>query len=256
MKKKKISKISVLHYIRLIYRSVLFLAILISYISFRVQGGEAITEVIEKRPLILVITWIVFTVEMALRFFPSRLESPGCQKQFGRNYIKSGETNIRIQDNNATVLVALIWITLNVVIGVLRLSNILDDGILILISCAFSVCDMICILFFCPFQSWFLKNKCCGTCRIYNWDYAMMFFPLLFIRKAYALSLLGISLALLFRWEITFYRYPERFAENTNEYLQCKNCKEKLCTHKKQLQSLWRNVEKYTKDRIRKLRRD
>ena len=59
--------------------------------------------------------------------------------------------------------------------------DIIDEGVLWLVCLFYGVCDMICILFFCPFQSWFLKNKCCCTCRIYNWDYAMMFTPLFFI---------------------------------------------------------------------------
>ena len=249
----RISKISVMHYIRLVYRSAIFVLLLISYISYRIHDGESITAAIEKRPVILVVAWSVFTVEMVLRFFPSRLESPGCQKQFRRNYIKSGETHIQIQGNNATVLIALIWVIFNGVIGALKMSDIVDDGILILLCSAYSVCDLICILFFCPFQTWFMKNKCCGTCRIYNWDYAMMFTPLFFVRRAYAWSLLGLSIALLVRWEITFYRHPERFAENTNEYLRCRNCPEKLCAHKKQLKSLWKQVEDYTTERIRKL---
>ncbi len=70
-----------------------------------------------------------------------------------------------------------------------------------------------------------------------------MFTPLFFIRKGYAWSLLVLSVALMVRWEITFYRHPERFSEQTNEYLQCKNCTEKLCTHKKQLKSLWEHIE-------------
>ena len=37
--------------------------------------------------------WVVFAVEMVLRFFPSRLESSGCQKQFRRNYVKTGDTD-------------------------------------------------------------------------------------------------------------------------------------------------------------------
>ena len=253
MKHRKFSKISIMHYIRLFYRSVMFIILLISYISYRIHNGDTITDALEKRPLIIAVAWLVFTVEMVLRFFPSRLESPGCQKQFGRNYIKSGETDIRIQDNNATVLIALIWIIMNGTIGALRMLDILDDGILILLCSAYSVCDLICILFFCPFQTWFMKNKCCGTCRIYNWDYAMMFTPLFFVRRAYAWSLLGLSIALLIRWEITIYRNPERFAENTNEYLRCWNCPEKLCAHKKQLKTLWQQIEEYTTQRIRKL---
>ena len=83
----------------------------------------------------------------------------------------------------------------------------------------------------------------------------MMFTPLFFVRKDYTWSLLTLSVALLIRWEITFYLHPERFSEKTNEYLQCQNCTEKLCTHKKQLRSLWQQIEKYSSDRIKRLKK-
>ena len=256
MKKRrvKLTAVSTFHYIRLVYRSLLFLAALVAYLAYRFCAGEEITGWLEKRPAILAVIWIVFTVEMIFRFFPSKLESPGCQKQFARNYVRTGETDITVQDNNATVLVALIWISFNAVFGVLHMAGIFDDGIMILLSCAYSVCDLICILFFCPFQSWFLKNKCCSACRIYNWDYAMMFTPLYFVKTAYAWSLFGLSLVLLFRWEITFYLHPERFSEKTNGYLKCANCSEKLCTHKRQLHKLWKQIEAFTAERMRFLK--
>ena len=74
--------------------------------------------------------------------------------------------------------------------------------------------------------------------------------------SAYTWSLIGMSLVLLMRWEVTFYRYPERFSERTNEYLRCKNCTEKLCAHKKQLHSLWKNVAAFTAERTKRLRRE
>ncbi len=255
MKKRRLTVVSILHYTRLLYRSVLFVLLLVTYILSRVRQGEPITDLLDRMPVMVTVTWAVFAAEMVLRFFPNRFESPGCQKQFARNYIKSGKTEISIQDNHATVLIALIWICFNGVFGALHMLGILDDGIMLLLCGAYSVCDMICILFFCPFQTWFMKNKCCTACRIYNWDYAMMFTPLFFVRRLYAWSLLALSLALLVRWEITYYRHPERFSENTNEYLCCRNCTEKLCTHKKQLQTLWEQVERYTAERIRALRR-
>ena len=253
--KKKLSKVSTLHYIRLVYRSALFVLLLYDYISYRLHAGETIVSQLDQWSPILAIVWLVFVFEMIQRFFPSHLESPGCQKQFRQNYIKTGETQILIHDNNATVLVALIWIIFNGIIGAFRMNNIIDDGIMLLLCSVYSVCDMICILFFCPFQSWLLKNKCCTSCRIYNWDYAMMFTPLFFVRTLYSWSLLALSVALLIRWEITFYRYPERFSEKTNEYLHCKNCTEKLCTHKKQLKSLWKQIEEYTTQKIQNLTR-
>ena len=253
--KRKLTAVSTLHYVRLVYRSILLILLLIEYFVFRFRAGPEITVSLEENPVLLYITCGVFVFEMILRFFPSRFESPGCPKQFRQNYIKSGKTEIVIQDNNATVLVLLLWITFNLIFGALRMAGIFDDGIMILLCGAYSVCDMICILFFCPFQSWFMKNKCCSTCRIYNWDYAMMFTPLFFVRRYYAWGLLALSFALLIRWEITFYRHPERFSEQTNDYLKCQNCTEKLCTHKKQLHSLWKQVEQQTAGRIRFLKK-
>jgi hypothetical protein len=210
---------------------------------------------IERTPVIIGIVWVIFFTEMVFRFFPSKRESPGCQKQFARNYQKSGKTDIVIQDNNASVLVAIVWVSFNMIFGALNMYGIIDDGIMILLCSAYSVCDMICILFFCPFQTWFLKNKCCSTCRIYNWDYAMMFTPLIFVEKGYLWTLVALSLVLMLRWEITFYRHPERFSENTNDYLKCANCTEKLCAHKNQLHRLWIQIEEYTKKRIQKLQK-
>ncbi|MBR7040834.1 MAG: hypothetical protein IKI24_03220 [Clostridia bacterium] len=253
--RRKISTISMLHYVRLAYRSVLFILLLISYIRFRIKSSSEMLSGLVAHPAILAVTWIVFAFEMLLRFFPSRYESPGSQKQFARNYIKSGNTDISIPDNNATLLVALVWIIFNGVFGALHMLGILDDGIMLLLCGFYSVCDMICILFFCPFQSWLLKNKCCSSCRIYNWDYAMMFTPLFFVRRGYYWSLLVLSVVLLLRWEITFFRHPERFSEKTNEYLKCMNCTEKLCSHKKQLKTLWRQIERSAQERLSRLRK-
>ena len=251
--RKKLTVISMLHYIRLVYRSVLFISLFFFYISMRIPSGQFLEDGIQRQPVIYMLIWVVFVVEMVFRFFPSKYESPGCQKQFKKNYIKTGRTDIRIPDNNSTILVALIWIVFNCIFGALYMLGIFDEGIMLLLCSAYSVCDMICILFFCPFQTLFLKNKCCGSCRIYNWDYAMMFTPLFFVRGLYSWSLLLLSVALLVRWEITFYKHPERFSENTNQYLECRNCTERLCVHKKQLGRLKKHIEEYTAKKLRLL---
>ena len=228
---KKISTISAMHHMKLMLRSLLFVGVLVYYIL----GKTSVLKTFYPLPLAV---WVFFAIEMALRFFPSRLESMGCQKQFARNYEPIGEniapTN---QSWRATALVASSWLLLNALIGLLYFVGIIDRGILVLIAIAFSVCDIICILFFCPFQTWFMKNRCCGTCRIYNWDFAMMFTPLIFIPSWYTYSLVGMSLILLLRWEITYKLHPERFSTGTNKCLDCSRCKEKLCSHKTQLQS-------------------
>ncbi len=236
-KKRKIrlSLISTLHYFKLIFRSFLFVAALVLYIINKVSGSKDTFGGFEDSHLVLSIIWWVFVVEMILRFFPSRLESMGCQKQFRKNFVKTSCDTPKNQPFLITAIVALVWIIMNTAVGALYFSGIIDAGILLLISLGYSVCDMICILFFCPFQTWFMKNKCCGSCRIYNWDYIMMFTPLIFIRNFYAISLFLIALALFICWEASFYLHPERFSENTNACLSCANCKEKLCHHKTQL---------------------
>ena len=195
------------------------------------------TDVLKNFTPLLVVVWVFFIVEMLLRFFPSRLESMGCQKQFARNYEPVGDgNNLPVNQSGwVTALVAIGWIALNAVFGILYFLGVIDRGILILIAIAYSVCDIICILFFCPFQTWIMKNRCCTTCRIYNWDFAMMFTPYIFVFKLYTWSLLGMSLLLLVRWEMTHLLHPERFEESTNASLHCKNCQEKLCQHKTQL---------------------
>ena len=255
MKKVKLTAVSTLHYIRLVYRSALFLATLIAVIYFKVNNRGVLLDTVEQKvPFILGLVWFVYMVEMIMRFFPSRFESPGCQKQFSRNYKPTGQLTPAIQDDNASFIVAFVWIAFNMGIGALYMTELVDADFLLMVALAYSVCDMICILFFCPFQSWFLKNKCCAACRIYNWDYAMMFTPFFFVPKVYTWTLLGASMILLFRWELTMWKHPERFAENTNGYLKCANCTEKLCTHKKQLHTLWQKLEIYAAERAEEIR--
>ncbi len=244
VRKVRLSKISSLHYFKLVFRSCLLLGAVIAYIIYRVKQPLVILDDLINNPIVLGIIWGVFVVEIIFRFFPSKLESMGCQKQFKKNFILTSETKPRLHSWKITLLITVLWLTLNGIFGTLYFFNIIDKGMLLLISLAYSVCDMICILFFCPFQTWFMKNKCCGSCRIYNWDFAMMFTPLIFIPHWYTWSLLGISLLLLITWEISIKIHPERFAENTNACLSCANCQEKLCHHKKQLRGFLKKNRK------------
>lgn len=238
MAKWNLTRITAMHYVKLVFRSCLFIAAALIYIVGRINHLENPFAMFERDYLMLSIIWIFFVVSMGLRFFPSKFESMGCQKQFTRNYKPTGyDGKPELTSNTITIEIAILWILINGIFGALYLTGVFDRGIMLLISLAFSICDIICILFFCPFQTWFMKNKCCGSCRIYNWDYAMMFTPLLFVRSFYTWSLFAMALLLVVRWEISVYKHPERFSEATNACLSCKNCPEKLCHHKKQLQS-------------------
>lgn len=253
-KRPKMSPIVTLHYVKLVYRSVLFAAALIVYVYNRIRNTDTYFSGFENNELFLSCVWLVFVVEMILRFFPSRLESMGCQKQFRKNYkptdFSLGE-NERIvpQSKRTTFAVAAAWIALNSISTVAYLVGWIDAGIMILISLAYSVCDIICILYFCPFQTWFMKNKCCGSCRIYNWDYAMMFTPLIFIPNFFAKTLFGIAFVLLIQWEVLYHKFPERFTEKTNCSLSCAMCEEKLCQQKSQLRTFLKKHRQLIADR-------
>lgn len=253
----RISAVSIMHYIKLVYRTALFLVALYWYIASKFKNliiSISFFNLVEDHwNWIILGIGIVYTIEMLLRLFPSKLESPGCQKQFKRNYKPTGDINVVLHDNNAVGITALIWITLNGIIGALYMVHILDQGILWLICLLYGICDMICILFFCPFQTWFLKNRCCSSCRIYNWDFAMMFTPLFFIPGIFSWWLLGLAIIILIKWELTVWLYPERFSENTNQYLKCANCTEKLCAHKKQLRSFRRGLSGYADKQIKRI---
>jgi len=236
LKSIRLSPISTLHYTKLVLRSLLFLAVLVFYILDK-------ADILANFAPLPIGVWILFVVEMILRFFPARLESMGCQKQFKRNYAPvSPEAIPTNQSWRVTALVAIIWLSLNGLIGLCYYLGWLDRGALLLIAIGFSVCDIICILFFCPFQTWFMKNRCCTTCRIYNWDFAMMFTPLVLVPHPFTWSLFGLGLALVIHWEVTHHRHPERFYEETNCTLSCANCEERLCAHKKQLHSLHKRL--------------
>lgn len=255
-----------MHFFKMLFRSALFLGYGAVYLHSRLRatgdpyGGYA------QKPFLLFLIWLVFVVEMVQRFFPSQVESMGCQKQFRRNFLPDEAVDKAEPlpgERRGVALTVAAWLLLNGAIGGLYFLKLIDQGILLLVSLAYSICDMVCILYFCPFQSWFLKNKCCGTCRIYNWDYAMMFTPLIFIPNLFTWSLLVLALALLAEWEILYARHPERFYELTNRSLRCEHCQEKLCRHKKSIRrfllqhrSLLKVRLRQTLDRVKDKERD
>lgn len=239
-KKQKMSKVSVSHYVKLVLRSLIFITTLVLYIVHRVFGEGDFLMSFKTNGWWLGFVWVFYMIEMITRLFPSKLESPGCQKQFKSNFVPTGETKPKLMSWKRTLVVLSSWVALNGAIGALYFFNVIDTGILFVISTAYGVCDMICILFFCPFQTWMMKNRCCSDCRIYNWDFIMMFTPCIFMPSLYTWTLFGLSAIILARWEITYKLHPERFSTKTNGCISCHNCTEKLCHHKKQLHGYWK----------------
>lgn len=238
-----------LYFIKLIIRSLIFVAALAVWLTDKTLLLDNIYHIgVNAGTYLLIIIWLLFVVEMVLRFFPSNSESMGSQKQFARNFMPNDNFStitdaVKTKHLKHTVSIAAIWIILNAGIAALFFTGIIDEAILLIISLFFAVCDIICILFYCPFQSLIMKNRCCVTCRIYNWDFLMMFAPLVFVRSYYTLSLFTIALLLFIRWEVTYYKHPEQFCEETNKNLGCGACTERLCTYKKSISAPGSNKE-------------
>lgn len=183
------------------------------------------------------ILWLIWMLDMILQIIPIKNNlALGSQKLFANRFKSSDKKNNRkallkyiSTVNKAAYKIFIIWSIFIAIIGSLYYFKIINKIWLFMISILFYICDLICILIWCPFRL-LLKNKCCTTCRIFNWDHIMMFSPLIFIGGFFSSSLVIMAFLAWLVWEICILIYPERFCEITNNTLKCSNCTDKLCT--------------------------
>ena len=181
------------------------------------------------------ILWVIWIIDMVYQVIPVKNEiALGSQKLFEQRFRpirdKINYQSLRTYITNTTraaYKIFIIWALLISTFGVLYYQGIIGDIFLLMSCVVFYVCDLICVLIWCPFRL-VMKNKCCTTCRIFNWDHLMMFTPLVFVHGFYARSLLLMAVAAWLVWEVSIMLYPERFWEFSNEALKCKNCTDKL----------------------------
>lgn len=186
---------------------------------------------------LLHLLWGLWIFDMLCQLFPIKKElSLGSMKIFRERFkpIREKISRSALKGYISTVSkaayrVMLLWILLLVAVGTLYYTDIINEMILLMISVAFYVCDLICVLFWCPFRL-LIKTRCCTTCRIFNWDHFMMFSPLMFINSFFARSLFLLSVVIFIAWELCVLFHPERFWERTNVALTCAECTDKLCT--------------------------
>lgn len=183
------------------------------------------------------VVWAIWIVDMAMQMLPAKgYSAVGSLKQFGRTYQPARDTvdtrSLRLfflKNSLDAANSLVVWLIIVAAIGVVKTTGLVGERELLLAAVVFYVLDMTFILFWCPFQAWILKNRCCTTCRIYNWDHMMMFSPLVFIAGFYGLSLFGLAMVIFLVWEWFSIRHPERFSEETNLALRCGYCTDGLC---------------------------
>ena len=180
--------------------------------------------------------WLIWMGDMVLQLIPTRqVMALGSQKQFGRWYQPAAGWDaaalaayVRKSDRGANkVLVS--WVLMTIALGALRSTEVFGPEELLLAAVFFYVCDLICVVVWCPFRTFLMKNRCCTTCRIFNWDHMMMFVPFLFVPGFYGWTLAGLAAVVTVVWEVLWRRHPERFWEGSNQALRCANCTDRLC---------------------------
>ena len=255
MEKKKRLGMFPIYVIKLILRICIFLVVLAAYLfrpeyfdliltrksitDFQLSGGTRAgleDYLAQFNMLWVLIIWALLMLNMILQMIPSNGSlTMGSRKEFSHYYRPVEDYDELkmyryIQKNNLSAIwVLLAWLSFNAIFGALYVFDIIETKELILLSIFYYVCDLICVVIWCPFQSFFIRNKCCVNCRIFNWGHFMMFTPLLFIRNFFTWSLFFTSLVVMLRWEITLLKHPERFWEGSNQVLQCANCQDKIC---------------------------
>lgn len=236
------------YFISLVFRIIVFLTFFYVYLTDRNGLLELILQSVAMGITPVHVLWVIFMVIMLMHIFPGNKLTMALRKMEEKEYEETeGYSKVKLleyvqRQNINAWKVLLVWLLFNCIFGALYLMNILQIVDMLMLSVLFFLCDYICILFFCPYQTFIMKNKCCVNCRIYDWGHFMMFTPMIFIQNFYSWSLFVTSVVVLIRWEITYAKHPERFWSGSNKKLQCENCKDKICQIKGKLIKIEENL--------------
>lgn len=228
---------------RFIFRALIFIAAIVVYFISPESLSIPKSFVPINSHWYLYATWLILFIDIFVRFFPRRLVSIGSLKQFKQFYDSAPEPlhfdhaeKTKLKMDHGALKVALVWILLNSVVYYLYFTGIIGSAEMLLITLFYYVSDLICIVFFCPFRKFLMKNRCCVSCRIFNWDAIMMCTPLFPVISVFSWTLCISATALFLVWELRWRKNPEFFMPLTNKRLRCENCTEKLCKFKRMVQ--------------------
>ncbi len=210
----------------------LYLALAVPQQLEILQGWQFFTQ-----PSLLHLLWLVWVGDMALQLIPAKRNIALGSKKLFKQYFTPAQVKhdlealkrYIVKTTQTAYKILILWALLIAALGWMYFRGWIGANGLFMVSVLFYVCDLICVLFWCPFRL-LLKNRCCTTCRIFNWDHVMMFTPMLFVCGFYAYSLIALSLVVWVAWELSVVLHPERFWFMSNETLRCENCTDKLCT--------------------------
>ena len=239
---RNVSKVRGNYWLRFFFRIAVLIAGVLLYIfypqSFDVLDGWNFFK--EFSPFHVL--WVLWMYDMILQIFPIKSNNAlGSKKVFGFSHKEAKKVSpeavklFRKKNNKRALFVGALWIVFTAALCFVYkcewgFLSFFDEDKMFIGTLMFYIFDLICVLIWCPFRL-MLGNKCCTTCRIFNWDHIMMFSPVLLVGGFYTISLVVMALTCLAVWEINIIIHPERFWEGSNDSLKCANCTDKLCTH-------------------------
>lgn len=193
---------TLVHYRRQIYT--------ILFVYFLIDSLEVILPVLNKS---------IYSSKMSKRMYIDR-----------ENYNKTQLRTDVLKNNKRALIIFLIYTIAILIVGFSYLHfEWFTESYMYLIFFAINFGDYFCILVWCPFRKIFLKNTCCNTCRISNWDRWMKVSILLFIPNIFTISINIIAFSIFIYWEYNHLTYPERFYRVSNKRLLCSYCDKDKC---------------------------
>ena len=222
----------------LVFRTAVFAGVLFVYLTNSESIASFVAPGFFRSFGLPQMIWIVLMADMIRHLLPKSKITMGVRKvhaeafhaaeHYGTEdlYRYVRESNIRAWK------VMLIWLCFNAVFAAVYLAGVIGDAEMVMLTMFYYLSDFICMLIFCPFQTFWMKNRCCVNCRIYDWGHFMMFTPMLFVKSFFSWSLFFTACVVLIRWEVIYASFPERFWDGSNTAIRCVNCSEQVCRMK------------------------
>lgn len=159
---------------KLVLRVIIFIAVFAFYIINKEGLYQLVTEPFWNSVSFIHVLWFIFMAMMIRHIVFPKNATMALRKADETEYEEKTkydklELYEYVHDQNIKAWrVMLVWLCVNAIWGILYLFQVLDNADLVMLSVFYFLCDYICILFFCPFQTGIMKNKCCVNCRIYD----------------------------------------------------------------------------------------
>lgn len=218
---------------KLFFKFSLALVLLVNTLIFIVFFPDLIVLV---EPYLFPLFFLYFIIDSFEVIIPAFNQSIYSSKMQQRTYVEvPGYDSVKLaqlvkRENKVAILIFILYASLILGLGLLyRFVPWLNEWYIYVVFFTLNFADYFCIMLWCPFRQWFLKNSCCNTCRISNWDRIMKFSILVFIPNVYTITIFVIGALIFLYWEWQHFRHPERFYRISNKRLWCSHCDKITC---------------------------